>query len=107
MKNVFYKFVIVTVLLSGCAKSAPESITEAALHQADAIEAKINKECPRAEISVEMMSLRSIIRGQLASCEDSLQIYRERNNTLWLAIFAMVALWLFANWAKIKSKVFK
>ena len=107
MKNAFYKIVILTVLLNGCMKTAPEAATEAALQQAVAIEAKINKECPQAEISTDMMALKSTIKTQLASCEDRLQIYRERNNTLWLAIIAMVALWLFANWTKIKSKVFK
>ena len=94
-------------LLNGCAKTAPETATEAALHQADALEAKIIKECPHTEISVDMMALKYTIKSQLASCEDRLQIYRERNNTLWLVIIAMVALWLFANWTKIKSKVFK
>lgn len=107
MKNVFYKIVIVTVLLSGCMKTAPEAATEAALNQVSAVEAKIKKECPHAEISAEIMVLRSSIKSQLAACEDRVQIYRERNNTLWLAIIAMVALWLFANWAKIKSKVLK
>lgn len=107
MKNVFYKIVIVTLLLNGCAKTAPEAATETALNQVSAVEAKIKEECPQAKIAAEIMVLRSAIKSQLASCEDRVQIYRERNNTLWLAIIAMIGLCLFANWAKIKSKVLK
>lgn len=107
MKNVFYKIVIVTFLLNGCAKTAPESATESALNQVAAVEAKIKQECPQAKIDRDIIALQSSIKTQYASCEDRLQIYRERNNTLWLAIIAMISLWLFANWAKIKSKVFK
>ena len=107
---IIYKIVILTVLLNGlygCAKTAPEIATEAALNQVSAVEAKIKKQCPQADIDRDIIALQSSIKSQLASCEDRLQIYRERNNTLWLAIIAMVALWMFANWAKIKSKVFK
>lgn len=103
----FAFLLILTVLLNGCVKNAPESITQAALHQADVIEAKITKECPQIEIRTDIMALKSTIRGQLSSCEDLVQIYKERNNALWLAIIALVVLWLVGHWAKIKTRIFK
>ena len=103
----FTILLILTVLLNGCMKTAPETATEAALNQVAAIEAKITKECPQIEITTDIMALKSTIKGQLASCEDRLQIYKERNNTLWLAIVALVILWLVANWAKIKGRFIK
>ena len=105
--KTFYKSAIIALLLTGCAKTAPEIATEAALNQVSAVEAKIKQECPQAKIAAEIMVLRSSIKSQLAACEANIQTYREKNNTLTLAIIAMVALWLFANWAKIKGRFFK
>ena len=101
------KPIITAIILAGCATSAPETATQAALQQANAIEDRINKECPRAEIATDMMALRATIKTQLAACETVVQTYKERNNTLWLAIIAMITLWLFANWNKIKGRFIK
>lgn len=98
---------ILAIITAGCAKTAPELATEAALNQVSAVEAKIKQECPQAKIASEIMVLRSSIKSQLAACEANIQTYRERNNTLWLAIISMIALWVFANWAKIKGRFIK
>lgn len=105
--KAFYKTMIITILLTGCAKTAPEIATEAALNQVSAVEAKIKQECPQAKIDKDIIALQSSIKSQYASCEERLQTYQEKNNTLWLAIISMIGLWLFANWAKIKGRFFK
>ena len=99
--------IILAIIIAGCAKTAPELATEAALNQVSAVEAKIKKECPQAQIAGEIMVLRSTIKTQMAACESTVQTYKERNNTLWLAIIAMIGLWLFANWNKIKGRFIK
>jgi len=101
------KPIITAIILAGCATSAPETATEAALHQTNAIEERISKECPDLEINSDMMALRATIKTQLAACETVVQTYKERNNTLWLAIISMIALWIFANWNKIKGRFIK
>ena len=101
------KRIAIAMILAACTTSAPETATQAALQQANAIEDRINKECPQAEITLDMMALRSTIKTQLASCESVIQTYKERNNTLWVIIIAMITLWLFANWNKIKGRFIK
>ena len=60
------------LLLCGCAKTASETAADAALHQVDAVEQQIKKECPTAKIDKDMDALRSSIKSQLATCESEL-----------------------------------
>jgi hypothetical protein len=98
---------ILAIITAGCTQTAPEMATEAALNQVSAVEAKIKQECPQAKIDKDILALQSSIKSQYAACEERLQTYQEKNNTLWLAIISMIGLWLFANWAKIKGRFFK
>lgn len=86
--------IILAIIIAGCAKTAPELATEAALNQVSAVEAKIKQECPQAKIASEIMVLRSSIKSQLAACEANIQTYRERNNTLIVIIIGMIVVFL-------------
>ena len=88
------KRLLIALALIGCAKTAPELATETALNQVSAVEAKIKKECPRAQIATEIMVLRSTIKTQMAACESNIQTYQERNNTLIVIIIGMVVVFL-------------
>ena len=88
------KQILIALALIGCAKTAPELATEAALNQVSAVEAKIKQECPQAKIASEIMVLRSSIKSQLAACEANIQTYRERNNTLIVIIIGMIVVFL-------------
>lgn len=63
------KYLLIVLLLTGCAKTASESATETALAQVDAVEQAIKKECPQAKIDKDMDALRSSINSQLSTCE--------------------------------------
>lgn len=93
--------------LVGCAKTPTETATETALQQADAIEAKVAKECPQISTDKDFLALKGTIKTQLATCESYTETLKAKNNTLWLAIIAMIGLWLMANWVKIKTRFFK
>lgn len=105
--KALYTFAILTVLLSGCAKTASQSATEAALHQTEAIHQQIKKECPTAKIDEPIASLKEIIETQLASCEAEKGKLQERNNTLLAILIGLVAIIVAINWAKIKTRIFK
>ena len=96
----FTILLILTVLISGCAKTAPELATEAALNQVSAVEAKIKQECPQAKIDKDILALQSSIKSQYASCEERLQTYRERNNTLIVIIIGIAIVFGVSKWAK-------
>lgn len=98
---------LLSVLLYGCAKTPTETATETALQQANAIEAKVAKECPQISTDKDFLALKGTIKTQLATCESYTETLKAKNNTLWLAIIAMIGLWLMANWVKIKTRFFK
>ena len=97
------KYILVLLVLLGCAKSAPQSATEAALQQTHAIHQQIKKECPTAQIDEPIKALTSMINNQLASCESETGRLRERNNTLTVIIIGIVLLWGVSKFGKIKS----
>ena len=105
--KAFYIFAILTVLLNGCAKSASETATEAALAQTGAIYQTIKKECPTAKIDEQIAALKATITNQLASCEVEKGKLKERNNTLLAILLGLIAIIVAINWVKIKTKVFK
>lgn len=78
-------FLIITVLLNGCAKTAPESATEALLVQIGAVEQQIKKECPQAKIDKQMDALRSSAESQLKSCESRVETVQAQRNT-WVVV---------------------
>lgn len=63
------RYLLIVLLLAGCAKTATETATDAALQQVDAVEQQIKKQCPEAKIDKSMDALRSSINSQLATCE--------------------------------------
>lgn len=105
--KILYKIAIVTILLNGCAKTASETATEAALAQTVAIHQQIKKECPAVKIDDQIAALKATITNQLASCEAEKGKLKERNNTLLAILLGLIGVILAVNWGKIKTKVFK
>lgn len=88
------KYLLIVLLLAGCAKTASESATEAALAQVDAVEHAIKKECPQAKIDKDMDALRSGINSQLSTCEleqAKIQSDKIKWQTAFWALFIVMA----------------
>lgn len=94
-------------ILFGCAKTATQTATEAALAQTNAIYQQIKKECPTAKIDEPIAALKATIQNQLASCEAQMGQIKERNRTLWAVLIGLCAVIVAFNWAKIKTRMFK
>lgn len=65
----FTILLILTVLISGCAKTATQTITETAQQQLNAIEQSITPECRTIATTTQINALRSTINSQLSACE--------------------------------------
>lgn len=86
------RYLLIALLLTGCAKTASQSATEAALAQVDVVEQSIKKECPQAKIDKDMNALRASINSQLSTCEAE-QARIQANKTTWqVAFFALLAI---------------
>lgn len=95
------------LLLSGCAKTASQTATEAALAQTAVLHQQIKKECPTANFDKEISALNTIIENQLASCEVEKGKLEEKNNTLLATLIGLIAVIVVFNWVKIKTKFIK
>lgn len=86
----FTILLVLTVLLSGCAKTASESAADAALVQVDVVEQAIKKECPTAKIDKDMDALRADIKSQLRACETE-QAKTQSDKVKWqMAFFTLL-----------------
>lgn len=111
----FVKFILTILLglllfglfLTGCAKTASETATEAALSQTAALHQQIKKECPTVNFDVSINALKSTITNQLASCEAEKGKLREKNNTLLAILIGLIAVIVVSNWAKLKARFIK
>ena len=65
----FTILLILTVLISGCAKTATQTITESALQQVNNIEQSITPECKTIAVASQINTLRDTIKSQLSACE--------------------------------------
>lgn len=65
----FTILLILTVLISGCAKTASESIADTAHQQLNAIEQSIKPECMTASTAEQIKALHTTITSQLSNCE--------------------------------------
>lgn len=65
----FTILLILTVLISGCAKTATQTITESALQQVNTIEQTITPECKTIAVTSQINTLRDTIKAQLSTCE--------------------------------------
>ena len=105
--KIIYNIVILTILLNGlygCAKTATETATEAALSQVNVINQQIKKECPTAKIDDAIKALKATIQNQLSSCEVEKNNLKEKNNTLKVILIGLIAVIFAFNWAKIKIR---
>lgn len=73
------------LLLCGCAKTAPETATDALLTEIGAVEQQIKKECPQAKIDAQMDALRASAYSQLKTCEAQIQTVEAQRNT-WVVV---------------------
>lgn len=111
----FVKFILTILLglllfglfLTGCAKTASETATEAALSQTTALHQQIKKECPTVNFDTSINALKSTITNQLASCEAEKDKLREKNNTLLAILIGLIAVIVVSNWAKLKARFIK
>lgn len=99
------KQILIALALIGCAKTASETATEAALHQTSVIQQQIKKECPAAKIDDQITALKATIQNQLASCEAEKGQLREKNNTLLAILIGLLSVIVVVKWFKIKNKV--
>ena len=76
---------VCTLALFGCAKTAPETATDALLTEIGAVEQQIKKECPQAKIDKEMDALRASAHSQLKTCEAQIQMVEAQRNT-WVVV---------------------
>lgn len=65
----FTILLILTVLISGCTKTATQTITESALQQVNNIEQTITPECKTIAVTSQINTLRDTIKAQLSTCE--------------------------------------
>lgn len=70
-----------TLLMCGCAKTAPEVATDAVLGQVGAVEQAIKKECPTAKIDEQINALRATVQSQLATCESQISVEQSKKRT--------------------------
>lgn len=93
--RAFYKIVILAILLNGCAKTASESIADAAHQQLNAIEQSIKPECMTAATAKQIKALHTTITSQLSNCELA-QSKLKSDITKWqviaIALFGLVLL---------------
>lgn len=75
----------VVLSLCGCAKTAPETATEALLTQIGAVEQQIKKECPQAKIDKDIDALRASAQSQLKTCEAQIAKVESQRNT-WVVV---------------------
>lgn len=100
MMKRFTILLTVTLLLTGCAKSASETATETSLSQVNAIEQQIKKECPAVKIDEQMNALRDSIKTQLATCETEKRVLEERNNTLLVILIGILVVFGISKYTK-------
>ena len=95
MKNITICFVCV-MLLNGCAKTASETATDAALIQVDVVEQSIKKQCPQAKIDKDIDALRADIKSQLRTCEAEqarIQADKVKWEFAFFALLVIIAVW--------------
>lgn len=78
-------FFLFILLLCGCAKTAPETATDALLTEIGAVEQQIKKECPQAKIDKQMDALRTSAQSQLKTCEAQIATIEAQRNT-WVVV---------------------
>lgn len=103
--TIFLGLLLFGLFLTGCAKTASETATEAALSQTAALHQQIKKECPTVNFDTSINALKSTITNQLASCEAEKGMLREKNNTLLAILIGLISVIVVVKWFKIKSKV--
>ena len=83
------------LMLGGCAKTAPETATDALLTEIGAVEQQIKKECPQAKIDKEMDALRASAQSQLKTCEAQIATIEAQRNT-WIVVSSGLVLVMIA-----------
>lgn len=81
---------LLILFLCGCAKTAPETATDAVLSQVGVVEQAIKKECPTAKIDEQMNALRATVQTQLKTCEARIETVEAQRNTWVVATIGLL-----------------
>lgn len=96
-KAVLVGTILLLILcLMGCAKSASQTATDAALAQVNVVEQTIKKECPQAKIDKDMDALRADIKAQLRTCEAEqarIQADKVKWEVAFFALLVIIGVW--------------
>ena len=82
---LIWTILLFILMLCGCAKSAPETATDAVMAEIGAVEQQIKKECPQAKIDKQMDALRASAQSQLKTCEARIETVEAQRNT-WVVV---------------------
>lgn len=96
------RYLVILLVLCGCAKTATETAAETALNQVGVVEQQIKKECPTAKIDDAMNALRGTIQTQLATCNAEKETLQQKNNTLWVILIGILIVIGVSKWQQIK-----
>lgn len=94
----FTILLILTVLISGCAKTAGESIADAAHQQLNALEQSIKPECMTAATAEQIKALHGTINSQLSNCESEMKrITADKIKWETIAIMLMIIMGVYTG----------
>lgn len=92
------RYVLVMLLLFGCAKTPMQDITDTAQQQLNAIEQSIKPECKSVSTTEQINALRGTINSQLSMCESEIKrITSDKIKWETIAIMLMVIMGVYAS----------
>lgn len=90
--------IILLALLSGCAKTAGESIADTAHQQLNALEQSIKPECMTTATAEQIKALHGTINSQLSNCESEMKrITADKIKWEAIAIMLMIIMGVYAG----------
>ena len=92
---VWITLLFLILALCSCAKTAPETATDAVMAEIGAVEQQIKKECPQAKIDKQMDALRASVESQLRTCEAQIATVESQRNT-WVVVSSGLVLVMLA-----------
>jgi len=92
MKRLFLLLVCCCVLCSCSNPSTTEQITESTQQTITALEKTLPNECKTPAVTETIRSIRSQVELCNSNCEQRIQVYKEKNRTLWVALISILTL---------------
>lgn len=92
------RYVLVMLLLFGCAKTPMQNITDSAQQQLNALEQSIKPECKSASTTEQINALRGTINSQLSTCESEMKrITADKIKWETIAIMLMIIIGVYVG----------